>query len=650
MHLKNLAVLLLLAMLALQVACGQGADVTPEQTGQSPAATPQSAVPLPEATATPLPEAPRLLTICLGQEPRSLFYYAAVSTAERNVLAAIYDGPFEPDGFTPRPVIVEKMPALADGDALLQAVPVAPGDWLVDAAGQLVTLAEGVFYRPSGCVEQACAQSYTGDQPVQVDQLVLRFRLLAGLQWSDGLPLTAADSVYSYEVARALYPAAWPERVLRTQSYRAVDERTVEWAGVPGDQDGLYQARFYPPLPQHAWGGLNPAELPAAELASRQPLGWGAYRLQEWVAGDHITLQRNPLYFRAAEGLPHFETLVYRFVGSGEEALSALLAGTCDLIDQSARLESQVDQLIRLQAEGRLALVTQSAPAWEGLAFGITPLQAERPAYFGLAEVRRAVAQCIDRQALVQGLPGGQLRVAESYLPPDHPLYNADAAHYVYDPQAAADRLQAAGWLDLDGDPATPRTAQGVAGVPDGAAFVVDYLVSPDVQSQSAAGSIQSWLAACGIQANLVLQEAQVALAAGPVGPVFGRQFDLAQFAWAAAPEPPCDLYITNEIPGAYPEFPPGWGGMNAAGYSRAAYDQACAEALNSLADQPVHAQAHAQAQALFAEDLPALPLYWHVRLLVTRPDLCGISPAPLADGLFANLEQVDVGEGCLDG
>jgi hypothetical protein len=44
---------------------------------------------------------------------------------------------------------------------------------------------------------------------------------------------------------------------------------------------------------------------------------------------------------------------------------------------------------------------------------------------------------------------------------------------------------------------------------------------------------------------------------------------------------------------------------------------------------------------------LPALPLYWHFRLLVTRPDLCGLSPAALADGLLADIEQVDVGEGC---
>ena len=199
----------------------------------------------------------------------------------------------------------------------------------------------------------------------------------------------------------------------------------------------------------------------------------------------------------------------------GEEALSALLAGECDLVDQTAMLESQVDQLAGLQAEGRLAVVTQTAAAWDVLAFGITSLEPGRPDYFGLAEVRRAVAQCIDRPALVQSLSGGRMVVAESYLPPEHPLYNPEVAQYPYDPQAAADRLQAAGWLDLDGDPATPRTAQGVAGVPDGTAFVVDYLVSPDAQSQAAAQRIQGWLAACGIQANLV--------AAGPADHPGGR-------------------------------------------------------------------------------------------------------------------------------
>jgi peptide/nickel transport system substrate-binding protein len=645
MHLKNL---LLLGFLIGLTAC-QGKALPDEPTAENlPALEATTSLPLePTATATLAPEPPRLLTICLAQEPRSLFFYEAISTAERSVLAAIYDGPFELDGFIIQPVIVEKMPSLADGDALLQPVSVAPGDLLVDVNGNLVNLVEGVTYRPAGCSEWACAQTYTGDQPVQVDQLVVKFRLLPGLSWSDGTPLTAMDSVFSYQVAHELYPAAWPERVRRTQSYRAVDELTVEWIGVPGEMDSLYQTRIYPPLPQHAWGGISVQELPTSELASRQPLGWGAYSIQEWVTGDHITLQRNPLFFRAAQGLPHFDYLVYRFMDDSEQALSALLAGECDLIDPAAMPEGQVDELAELQADGRLALITQTAKAWDVLAFGITSLEPGRPDFFALAEVRRAVAQCVDRSALTQRLAGGRMSVAQSYLPAEHPLYNPEVAQYAYDPQAAGERLQAAGWLDLDDNPATPRTALGVAGVPDGTPFLVDYLVSPDAQPQTAAQQIQVWLADCGIQANLVVQDPQVMLAAGPQGPIFGRQFDLAQFAWVTTLEPPCNLYITNEIPGPYPDYPLGWGGMNAAGYSSTAYDQACADALNSLADQPQYSQAHALAQQLFAEELPALPLYWHTNLLVTRNDLCGLDPTPLAEDWLAGLEQVDYGEGC---
>lgn len=645
MHLKNL--ILIGFVIGLSACQGKALPQEPT-TANLPTLQATGTLPLAlTATATLAPEPPRLLTVCLAQEPRSLFFYDAVSNAERSVLAAIYDGPFELDGFTAGAVIVEKMPSLADGDALLQPASVAPGELLVDVNGNLVNLAEGVTYRPAGCGEWACAQTYAGDQPVQIDQLVVKFRLLPGLTWSDGAPLTAMDSVYSYEVALGLFPTAWPEQVRRTQSYRAVDELTVEWVGVPGEMDGLYQSRFYPPLPQHAWGGLSSQDLPGSDLASRQPLGWGAYSLLEWVSGDHITLQRNALYFRSAQGLPPFDYLVYRFVDDGEQALAALLAGECDLVDPAALLESQLDRLAELQAEDRLALLTQTATAWDVLAFGIASLEPGRPDYFGLADVRRAVAQCIDRPVLAEMLAGGQVSAAQSYIPAEHPLYTAEIAQYAYDPQAAGERLQAAGWLDLDVNPATPRTALGVPGVPDGTPFVVDYLVSPDSLSQAAAQQIRAWLADCGIQADLVVQDPQATLAAGAEGAVFGRQFDLAQFAWLTAWEPPCNLYVTNEIPGAYPEYPLGWGGMNAAGYSSTAYDQACANALHSLADQPIHSEAHALAQQLFAEELPALPLYWHTNLLATRSDLCGFDAAPLAEDWLSGLEQVNYGDDC---
>jgi len=598
-------------------------------------------------TAIPTLHPARLLTICLVNEPRSLFLYDAVSTSEQSVLAAIYDGPIDIKNFTAHPVILEKMPTLTDGDALIQSVQVGMGDLIVDAQGNLTNLEDGALYRPSGCTELGCVQAYSGSDPVEMDQLVIRFRLLPGLQWSDGTSLTAADSVYSYEVIRSLYPSALPERVRRTATYKALDDLTLKWVGVPGFMDGLYQTKFFSPLPQHAWASIPVGELASREISSRTPLGWGAYVIDNWVTGDHISLHANPLYFRASEGLPHFNNLVYRFVSDNSEALSAVLAGECDLVDQIAGFEAQTDSLLQLHDEGSISLVFQSAFAWELLEFDITPLSADRPSYFTSREVRQAVAMCIDRQALVESLSTGQMQVADLYVPSVHPLYNSEARHYTFNQQAASDLLTVAGWQDVDNDPSTPRTSLGVKGIADGTAFRMQYLTSDDAEHLTAAQMIQADLKQCGIQVDIDPQPPQQYLASGPDGSVFGRQFDLAQFAWMTAVEPPCSLFLTNEIPGPYPDYPIGWGGVNASGYSNPQYDQSCTDALYSLPDMPQHLQKHADAQAIFAEDLPALPLYWHYQVTVGRPDLCGVPQQTVTESIFSDMELFNYGEGC---
>ena len=105
----------------------------------------------PAPTATLLPVPKRLLTICLGREPSSLFYYDATSTAARDILAAVYDGPVDIQNYIAHPVILEKIPSLTDGDAVFKPVQVNPGDLIVDNSGNPVNLEAGVIYRPSGC-------------------------------------------------------------------------------------------------------------------------------------------------------------------------------------------------------------------------------------------------------------------------------------------------------------------------------------------------------------------------------------------------------------------------------------------------------------------------------------------------------------------
>jgi ABC-type transport system substrate-binding protein len=121
----------------------------------------------------------------------------------------------------------------------------------------------------------------------------------------------------------------------------------------------------------------------------------------------------------------------------------------------------------------------------------------------------------------------------------------------------------------------------------------------------------------------------------------------MAQFAWPAAWEPPCYLYTSDEIPGPYPDYPKGWGGVNASGYANPEYDQVCRDGRFTLAEADLHAQAYFQAQAILAEDLPAIPLYWHFRMVLTRPDFCGLKLDASTQDVFWNVESFNYGEAC---
>jgi peptide/nickel transport system substrate-binding protein len=586
------------------------------------------------------------LTICLGQEPQSLFWYSPLSPAARSILAAVYDGPFDRLNFNNLAVILETVPSLAGGDVILEPVSVEPGERVADAQGNLVVLAEGVPYRPAGCTGPDCALTYPGTDPISLDQMGVRFRLRPGLLWADGAALVSADSVFSYQAARALQPQGWMELLDATWSYQALDDLTVEWRGLPGYLGGDAAGKFFQPLPRHVWEGIGWVNLPTTDSVVRNPLGWGPYRMESWQAGEQIVLARNPNYHRASEGLPRFERLVYRFIPDPDQALQDLRNGACDLLDPTAVYESQLDELALQQANGELALSIQPATAWEQLTFGILPASAGEGRVFAQAEVRLAAARCIDRQVVVNQVLAGLAQPADGFFPPGHP-YAEQAAAIAYDPQFGSQLLENAGWRDADGNPATPRTAQAVPGFVDGAPLQVEYLVSPEPDRQSAAQIVKAGLESCGFGVEISTLPFAEYLAPGPQGPVFGRSFDLAQFAWPGLERDLCALYLSSEIPGPYPEFSRGWGGGNAGGYANLSFDRACQFLLGTPAEWPDRRQAAAQVQELLTAEAPVLPLYWRFRIILSRPGLCGLEAPVSGTNWLWNLEAFQWAETC---
>ena len=267
---RNLSLFVLIIILLSSCSLLTAPTETQNQTGElqnSPSAAPT-------LTLSPIP--PRVLTICLGGEPQSLFLYGDSSAAARNVWEAIYDGPVDVSNFEKSAVILEQLPSGANGGVFLEPLQVQAGNLVMDADGNLTNLNEGDVYLPSGCGGKTCALTYSGQDPIQVDQLVVRFRLKPGILWSDGEPLTAGDSQYSYEIAASLFPGARSEVVAHTQSYTALDSQTVEWRGLPGYRMSDYASIFFSPLPRHAWEDIPAQELSNTEISSRVPIGWGA--------------------------------------------------------------------------------------------------------------------------------------------------------------------------------------------------------------------------------------------------------------------------------------------------------------------------------------------------------------------------------------
>jgi peptide/nickel transport system substrate-binding protein len=493
-----------------------------------------------------------------------------------------------------------------------------------------------------------------------MDQMVVSFRLLPALRWSDNRQVTAFDSVYSFELNADPDTPDSKYKIDRTASYEAVNSLTVAWTGLPGYLDSTYFLNFWTPAPKHIWSQYSANELLTAEESARLPMGFGPYIIKEWIPNKSIILEKNPFYFRANEGLPKFNSIVFRMVGENSNAnIASIISGECDIIDQTSNLEDQVPRLLQLQEQGYLNATLVTGTVWEHADFGIKPHsyddgydpREDRPDIFGDVRTRRAIAMCMDRQAVVDNVIYGQSSTLDTYLPPTHPLFNDNVTSYPFDIEAGSELLEEVGWkMSEDG----VRVAQGVESVPDGTLLSFNYYTTAASQRQKTTSILAESLAQCGVELQLEYIPADEYYNTGPDGPLLGRNYDMAQFAWGTSVEPPCALWMSDHITGPIDKTPAwgdfkfcGWGCENTVGFSNPLFDAACKAALSALPGQLEYEENHLKAQEIFAEYLPVVPLYLRLKLAATRPDMCNFIMDPTADSEMWNIENFGYGDMC---
>ena len=635
---QNKLILIVLVLAVLLGGCAQPVEVElqiPKTSVVSPSSTPTDLPP----TATQPP--PKTLVVCLADEPQSLYLYADQGPSATAVRQALYDGPFDVLGYDYAPVILRQIPSLSGDDARVLSVAVSEGQPYFNPETSLPDyLGYNKAYLPSGCSTRTCMARFSGGD-VQMDQMVVEFELLEGLLWSDGEPLKASDSVYSFQLDADAATPTTKYMVQRTQSYHSLDEQRVEWTGIPGFMDAEYASNFWSPLPQHVLGNASAADLLSLESATQKPLGWGPYILDEWTQGTNIKMVRNAQYFRASEGLPYFDELIFRFL-NGDDGLEQVQTGECDLLAEEAIALETWQAAAELDAKDVLNLVTSPGYVLERMDMQILP-----PWTTGLAPLfadvrtRRAVGACIDQESIMEEIFLGWGSTTDSYLPVEHPAYlpAREEQEQPVDPDAL---LWQAGWVDEDGDPETPRIAQGVVSVPQGTAFQFDLLSADDPLQLKMAALIAEDLAECGLQATVHAIDDQALFAPWPEGMIFGLQFESVLWAWPTFSSPSCEAFAGFEVPGSEQRY-----GINASGYADGGYDAACEQILWGRPQGDLYMKALQQTQENLRDRVPFVPLGVRPRVMVAGPDLCGPQLDPSVWSGVWNIETYASGEGC---
>jgi peptide/nickel transport system substrate-binding protein len=409
------------------------------------------------------------------------------------------------------------------------------------------------------------------DWSLSEDELTWTFTLRDGVRWHDGQPLTADDVAFSID-----YYLAHPGMGWFMAQVQQIESATV----ISQDQVAIKLLQPYAPFlqtiaeamlifPKHIWQDVTD---PQAFTEPAAFVGSGAYRLVEFSQAEGTYLfEANPEFFL---GMPYVRRI--EFVPTGDEIL-ALSNGDVSAFDKFGGVTEEMLAPFRLPP-----FDVADAPGEWGmyLYFNLekeTPLQDRR--------VRQAMAHAIDRQAMVDRVLYGFGQLGNpGFLPPANPFYNPGVKDYALDLEGARSLLAEAGY----------------GGGPIELAYSPEWIMA----SPRVVEIVEAGLSGIGI----------------PLEPVPMDQATID----AAAKEGSYELLLTgfgglgadpDQLRRSFASSSESRGFSRALGYHNAEFD-ALAEAQVSMVDLEERQAAVGEMQAILAEDLPVLALYYTDRVV----------------------------------
>jgi len=385
------------------------------------------------------------------------------------------------------------------------------------------------------------------------DQQTWTLRLRPDVTFTDGTPLDAEAVKFNIErhqdislLSRAILNA------LNIEAMTVVDPTTLE----------IRLAFPWPAFPETLVGALgvvgSPTALADPEAFNTQPVGAGPFMLAEWVPGDHITLERNPDYWNAANGEPHLDQITFRLLLDTETRINSVQGGEVHLAQSTNGAE-----ILNADDDGMVGFPVDGP--------GITVQMNGTQPPFNDPRVRQAVLQATDREALFNVVfegagtyPPNNFIISNDseYAPTDieYPEFDADAA------RALVDEYEA------ENGPIS---------------FTYNCHNQPDLVNMSQV--VQQMWSDVGMDVEVQIKDQQTL-----VGDIFDKNYQISCFGAVGQEDP--DLAYYGALHSASP--------TNSVGYSNPEVDAAL-ETGRQSADPEERRAAYAVVQQALATDVP---------------------------------------------
>lgn len=445
---------------------------------------------------------------------------------------------------------------------------------------------------------------------ISADGLTYTFRLRGGLTWSDGVALTAEDFVYG--ARRLLAPrlaASHAENnlffVVGARAYQAGREADFAAVGIAAPDPRTLVFRLerpapfflsslylFFPVPRHVVERFAPMDERRSDWTRAGNLvGNGPFVLREWRPNQAVVLARSPRYWDA--DAVRLREIHFQPIENPSVEENAFRGGQLHLT--SAVPLQKIEAYAREQPEV-LKTVDDRGVYFYSLNVARPPLDDVR--------VRRALALAIDREALVTRVIKGGKRAAGHFTPPGISGYVPPAV--------------------LGFAPAEARRQLAAAGYPDGRGFpALELLVDARDHHRLVAEAVQAmWRTHLGVGVTLRSEETQVLNASKR-----SMDFQMVRGSWNATTYQDPFYFLGAWTSGAL---------YNESRWSDPRFDAWIERTWT--ADDAARRAAFAEAEKIFLEEVPAIPLFFSTQVILVHPAVKGWRPRPFADRRLKHL------------